>query len=585
MPTFTKYGSTFTPAYHSRGTSHALLAVNNWLKENPASLGFGRYNYPSSVETPTLDKRNFYGSFPPGLTLQLYVLFKLLDFTGFVPDIYEKRGAQLLLVILYKYLLHLLTSVLLCIGVFFVCRKLNFDHFNSTILATTPAIVQFHSAGTLFWNHFQYNAFTVVLLTFVTYILMEVLRVICVSSKVQLFIRIAQPLIMFWGMFTDWLFAFVALTIYIMRIKRKEIDLPVSFQQAVRWAKQSGLFFLPPLLAVVLWLCQIAYNSQYIASQYSFLDTPISSRGFTALTNLLYKMGLLPADGEVTSIWQYLYYHKQSLFTSVNTSYGIIGLLMLYFVGFLATRSGGFTNNRINIAASAYLMYFVPCLVYHLFFVQSTANHLYSPLAFSSSLSISFAFAPIFILQMLKKNHLTPAIYFLNKKSITVVALAGFVSSVLYGYTQVYNKLPATKMFTPPDYIIKNVGNFVWDNTGYYDVVFSQDYYFNDDDHLTFDIVYFSGKLIYFSSNLDHVYHKTKKIEQNFTVRVLYLEPRREEIEQLAIFLRAQSIPVDNIQEGIGGMLVFGGIKFVAWYEQVHECDLYPQRCKEDLTL
>ena len=586
VPTFTKafYGS-FTAAWHSRGTSHALITVNNWLKENPVNLGFGRYYYPPSVEIPTLDGRYFYGSYPPGSTIQLYILFKLLDFTGFIPDFYEKRGVQLLLVILYKYILHFLTAMLLCIMVFFVCRKLDFDYLNSTLVATIPAIVQFHNAGTLYWNHFLYNEFVVVLLPFVLYIFLEVLRVVCISPKGPAFVRILQPLVMFWGMFTDWLFVFVILTVYIMRIIKKEIDLPVSLRQCIHWAKQSSLFFLPSLLAVALWLCQIAYYSQYIAPQYSLLDIPVSSFRFTFLRNLLFKMGALAFDGEVTSIWQYLSYYKLSLFMLIRHDYAISGLLMIYSVFYMAIRCCKLINNHLNIAVSTYLMLFIPCLVNHLFFARAFSDHSFSPLVFSPSLSISFAFAPIFVLQIMKKSHLIPAIRFLNKKSITIVALAGFTSSILYGYAQVYNKLPVTKMFTPPDLMAKAVGDFVRINTGYSDVVFSKDYYFFDRDGNTFYTVYFSDKVINNFSNLDHVYHKTKSIEQDFTVRILYYEWRRGEMEQLTTFLHAHNIPVNDLQEErIGGLLAFDGRKFLTWYRQVHECDIHPQRCEEKVS-
>ena len=572
-----------TYAWHNQGTAHALIPVNNWLKEGPANLLFAKFYYPPSVEIPTLDKRYFYGSYPPASTIQLYVLFKALEFTGLISNIYQKRGVQLLLVTLYKYLLHFLTTILLCILVFLVCRKLNFDNLNSTLLAIVPAVVQFHNASNLYWNHVLYNEYMVVLMLFVLYIFLEILRVICVSPNSQHFVWIAQPLVMFWGMFTDWIFAFVIMTVYIMRVRRKEITVPVSLRQGMHWLKQSFLFFAPSLLAVVLWLCQIAYYS-YNVSHSALFDTPVSSYRLTALTNLLFKMGVLTLDGEVTSIWQYLSYYKQSLFMFIRNDYGISGLLMIYSVFYMAIRGHKFTNNRINIAVSAYLMCFVPCLANHLFFARGFSDHLFSPLAFSPALSISFAFAPIFVLQMLKKNHLIAAAHFLNKKPLTIVALAGLISSILYGYIQVYDRSPVTKMFTAPDYMLKDAGDFVRVNTGYNDVVFSKDYCFFDKDGNTFYTVYFSDKVIKCLSSLDHVYHRTKSIEQDFTVRILYYEFRRREMEQLTTFLRTHDIHVGDLQEeGIGGLLGFDGKKFIAWYKQVHECDTHPQRCmKED---
>lgn len=428
IPTFTQaYRSSLTAAWQSRGTSYQLVTVNNWLKENPVNLGFGRYYYPPSVETPSLDKRYFYGSYPPGSTIQLYILFKLLDSTGFVSEIYEKRGLQLLLVILYKYLLHFLTVLLLCILVFVVCHKLNFDRLNSTLLAVVPAIVQFHNASTLFWNHFLYVELTVILLPFILCIFLEVMRIVCVSPKLMCFVRIVQPLVMFFGVLTDWFFMFVVLTIYIMRIRRKEIEFPASLSKSIQYAKHSFLFFLPSLLAILLWLGQIAYYSQYVAPQYNLFNAPISATfRFDAITNLLFKIGLVTFEGELVNIWDYLSYHKELLFVLVSDGYGVIGLLMIYATLYLTIRSCRLEET--SIATSIYLMCLIPCLGHHIFFVRGFFDHIYSSLVFSPALSISFAFAPIFILN---KSYLIPAINFKHKKHITVVALTGLVSSLL----------------------------------------------------------------------------------------------------------------------------------------------------------
>ena len=591
VPTFTQaHYSSVTPAWQSRGTSYVLITVNNWLQESPVNLGFGRYYYPPSVETPSLDKRYFYGSYPPGAIIPIYLMFKFLDATGIVPDIYEKRGTQLLLVTLYKYLLHFLTTLLLCAIVFVVCRRLNFDYLNSTLLAIVPAIVQFHNASTLYWNHFLYVELTAILLPFVLCILLEVMRFTCVSPKGQLFVRIVQPLVMFLGVFTDWFFVFVVLTIYIMRVRRKEIALPTSLQYVVQWTKQSFLFFTPAMFAVVLWVCQIAYYSQYVAPQYSLLDTPLSATfRLDVITNLLFKIGLVTFEGEIVNIWDYLSYHKELLFVLVSNDYGVSGLLIIYLTLYLAIQCRRL--KAINIATSTYFMCIIPCLGHHIFFVRGFFDHVYSSLVFSPALSVSFAFALIFILHIMKKSHLIPTMRSLNKRTITVAAFTGLISSALFGYTQIYSKLPVTKMFTPSDYVIKAVGDFVRVNTNYYDVVFSQDYCFREGDGFTFYTVFFSDKVIKCVSNLDHIYHKTKTIEQDFTVRILYYEYRRQEMQQLAVFLRAQSISVEDIEEErVGGLLGFDGKEFIAWYEgsekaankpAQHECNTHPQRCEE----
>ena len=146
MPTFFSF---------SPNTGHVatqLMVVNNWLKEGFFNLRFSAYRWPESVETSSLDKRAFYGSYLPGANYPLFFIFKALDASGIVPDIYEKRGTQLLLVIAWNYLLHFLLAATLCAIVFLVCRRLGFSHLNSLLLASIPAIVEFNNANSLYWE-------------------------------------------------------------------------------------------------------------------------------------------------------------------------------------------------------------------------------------------------------------------------------------------------------------------------------------------------------------------------------------------------------------------------------------------------
>ena len=145
-----------SPVLGGAGAAQQLSYANNWLHEGAFNLRFLTYMYSESIETPTLDKRKFYGSFAPGSYLPIYMLLKTLDVTGIIPDIYNKRGTQLLLLICYNYVLHFLIVLLLGGMVFFVCRKIGFDNLNSTLLALVPAVIQFHNPGSLYFHHLEF---------------------------------------------------------------------------------------------------------------------------------------------------------------------------------------------------------------------------------------------------------------------------------------------------------------------------------------------------------------------------------------------------------------------------------------------
>lgn len=210
------------------GTLDSLIFINNWLAEGAFNLRFNLYRYPASVETPNPEQRFFYGSYLPGAHLPLFVMFKLLDFTGIVDNINEKRGFQILLLIFYNYLLHFFLVLALGTILFLVCRKLGFDNLNSTLMAFIPTIIQFHSANDLYWHHLVYDpCYPAAMLPFMMYIFLEMLRITSTSPCVLKIVPILQPVVMFYGMLVQWFFAFVVFTIYIMRMVRKESCLTI----------------------------------------------------------------------------------------------------------------------------------------------------------------------------------------------------------------------------------------------------------------------------------------------------------------------------------------------------------------------
>lgn len=562
------------PAPHNHGAAHHLIAANNWLKEGIINLNFSSFLHPASVEMPNLYERFYYGTFPPGTTLLTYSMLKILEVTGIVPDIYNKRGTQLLVVIFYMYFTHFLMTVVICWLLFFLCRKIGYDNLNSTLISTIPPIIQFHNSSSVYWHHISYYQDIINIFPFVLYVFLEMLRTTNTSQRVTHTVNIIQPLLMFWGLLTSWFFVFVIMTVYVERLVKKQICPPVSLKKFAAWAKKSFYFFMPAIFAITVWFYTLFIYYLNI-DQSNFFSTKFRNHR-TLLEHLLHRMGF--ADG-LESIMQYL---KMSLFSHPHSDYGTLGVVMLYDSFYMVIRKNKLSHREAsvyNISYTAYLMLFVPALMYHLFFLSFTEMHEFSSIMFSPALSLSFALAPIFILLAAKKSHLIPAIHLKNGRSVALAALLGVGISIIYAYTQLYNSPPVTKRFTYPDYNHVVVGDFVRNNTGYHDVVFSSDYH-EEVGQWYLISVHFPGKVIYFATNLDRVYHKTKAIEENFTIRILYYEWRREEMNQLTHFLEAQKIAVDDIQsKNVGDLLTFDGQKFLAWYERVHACDLYPQRC------
>lgn len=531
-------------AYHQWPAASTLVFVNNWLNEGPLNLHFALFQAPASVETSTLDQRSLYVSYPPGALLPVYLLLKTVEIL--VPNIGQNRSSQILILIAWNSLLHLLLVFTLCGMVFFLGYKLGFDRLNCTLLATVPAIIQFHNAQSLYYHHIFYFTDSAVLLPFILYVFLEFIRTFHASPLV---LRIAQVLLMFYGVFTDWLFVFVALTIYFMRLIRQEITLPLSFSACFRFLGHSFLFFSPLVLAISLWLYQI----MHLGADSGDLATLLGERMGTTL-----------------DFDDYMRYLVTAMFSHIKDGYGVIGMLAIYATIYLTLSGRKFMVAELrqnNPAITLYFMLIIPCFVYLLFFLEHAWDHEFSALKFSPALSICFVILPILILQMQKKNHLTPFIQLANKKSISLVATIGLTSAVAYGYFQVYDHQSVTKFFAPPDHGSRIIGDFVRKNTSYHDVVFSKDYAV---DLLPPQALYFTNKLVYPASNLDDVYAKTKNIEQDFTIKIFHIlsTDNEKNMQTLADFMATQDLHTTTEREGALALQAFSGRDFVLWYEE-----------------
>lgn len=531
-------------AYHQWPAASTLVFVNNWLRESPVNLHFALFQAPASVETPTLAQRSFYGSYPPGAILPVYLLFKTVEIL--VPNIGQNRSLQILILIAWNSLLHLLLVLALCGMVFFLGHKMGFDLLNSTLLAIIPAIVQFHNAQSLYYHHIFYFADSAVLLPFVLYVFLELVRMFHASP---LILRIAQALLMFYGVLTDWLFVFIVLTIYFMRLIRKEIALPLSFMACFRFLRHSVLFFSPLVLVIYCWLQQITYFGVGSGEMFTLLGERM---------------------GATLDLDNYLRYLVVSMFSHMKDGYGVLGMLLIYVTLYFTTSGKKFMSPETrqgNPATTLYLMLIIPCFIHLLFFLEHAWDHEFSALKFSPVLSIGFVILPILLLQVQKKSHLTSFVQLVNKKNISLVAMVGLTSAVAYGYFQVYDHQSITRFFSSPNHGERVIGNFIRENTSYHDVVFSK--------HYTAGLLpplalHFTNKLVHPATNLDDVYVKTKDIGEDFTIKIFHIfstDDKEKEMQTLADFMAAENLQITTEREGVLALQAFAGREFILWYE------------------
>ncbi len=518
-------------------TAHALIHVNNWVQENPLRLRFALFHTPQAIEAQTLDKRIYYGSYPPGAILPLYALINVLSL--FEPEIRQDRVMQLRMVIAWNHTYHMLLALVLCLIVYQTLRRSGCDALNATLMACTPAIVQYSNGHSLYWFNIVYSFDQAVLLPCALYVLLEQIRQ---EGNFTWKGRAVQALIAFYGTLTDWLFVFFALVVYLLRLADGRIALPRNHRSSWSFLRGSFLFFLPSLVAVTFWLYQVQ-----LFSSHSMLGGKLISR-----------MGI---DIPTFTLWTEAL--TSGMFHWPELGYGTSGVVLLYVAFYVAVRVRLQNKNTTTTgyhASNCYLLLYVPCLAHVLFFVFHSWDHLLSSLKFSLPLSVLFALLPHMIMRV---NH-TRALFHFKRRPIYMTTAIVLAAAVIFGYVR---SREATRFFSLPDTGFARTGNFIRTNTVWQDVVFSRE---PVAPIAPPQMQSLAGRVVHIVVNLDHVYQQVQSIAADFTIKIFYYPHRGEhEINRLAQFLAAQDLPTTFVEDKkAGGLLAFDGKDFVRWYQE-----------------
>lgn len=526
-------------------TAHALIHTNNWLQENPLHLRFALFHTPRAIETQTFAERTYYGSYPPGAILPLYLTINVLAL--FNPDIRHDRELQLNMILAWNHAYHIVLTLVLCFIVYQVLRRSRCDALNASLMACTPAIVQYTNAHSIFWFNLIYSFDQAVLLPCALYVLLELESKECREQarhdgNMTWQTKTAQVLIAFYGTLTDWLFVFFAGFVYLLRVVDGDIAWPRSLKACGNFLRRSFLFFLPSCCAIVFWLYQV-----------QLFGSPTELGG-----KLISRMGL-----DIPSFVLWVEALISGMFSWPELGYGTTGVVLLYVTFYIAVRLRQRGRNINNIAyqtANCYLLLFVPCLLHLLFFVFHSWDHLLSALKLSLALAVLFALLP----NMLMHVRHTYTLFQLKGRPIYVTTVIVLVTALSFGYLR---HRDATRFFSLPDPGFLLTGNFIRTNTVWQDVVFSRDPVAPFKPPQMQSI---AGRIVHVITNLDHVYQVVHDIAEDFTIKIFYYPHRgKHEINRLVEFLAAQNLPTSAVEDNkAGGLLAFDGKAFVRWYRQ-----------------
>ncbi|MBF0591935.1 MAG: hypothetical protein HQL02_07595 [Nitrospirae bacterium] len=223
--------------HHHQLTAATLLFSSNWYNDGAFADRFLLLHSPQSIEFPTLQDRNPYPSYPPGQTLGVFLLAKLM---ATEPSVGMIQGLNLFSQLLIAMILGALAWSILDRTGFGAWVRLPGALFASFFYILNPCSMYFHQN--------VYFSDQAVLLPFAVAIAFEVLDL----PKRRRIFEYMQIGVVFWGILTDWLFVFVTAVICLCRL----LD-PWLRDKDMSWRRLLSLPVLRPLFALIAPICVV----------------------------------------------------------------------------------------------------------------------------------------------------------------------------------------------------------------------------------------------------------------------------------------------------------------------------------------
>jgi len=483
-----------------RNSVKELLYSKNWYREGPLNLKFAMLKNPKSIEFPTLLSREPYISYPPGAVLPIYIISKL-----------RRHEPTVSLLMKYNLLNHFFIAFFLSLTVFFFLLQLKFSCLNSFILSIIPISLELLLPAPLYWHQNVFFTDQAVILPFVLFIFFEVIRGDIKNRKVSTITNFLQSSVFFYGILTDWLFVFIALTVYIKRIFNGEIR-----RDFKPFIKMSLRYWFPALLALFLFGFQL-YSLSAISRiiERFFFRTGLNVRGAGYIVDFYHRFWgrhITKGYGKVAIGLLWI-----SLFLFV---------LSLIYVGFQHFHKRQ-VEERIRKTLSLISILLVPCFLYTYLFRNNCWIHAFSALKFSIPLAtIPFILIPVLIFSVFKIDltnlSLGLSIFSKNQKKSfefksPIITLCIIILVGIY----LKNEHGRFKDFFPyTDKSSEKIGEFISSNTQYKDVVFSSDF---EIDIKGSTLLYYSMKRVYKAESIFDMYSKIRQIiDKDFEVKIFF---------------------------------------------------------------
>lgn len=489
---------------HQILTAETLKFTKNWYREDPVTLNFAMLENPKSIEFPTLISRSPYTSYLPGAIIPIYLISELLQ-----------QEPTPSLIMKYNLVNHFLIAFLLSLIIFFFLRQLKIDYINSFLFSTLPIFIELLLPAPLYWHQNVFFSDQAVILPFVLFIFLEVIRWQFTDKKLM-FINIIQYFIMFYGILTDWLFVFVILVVYIKRIFEGEI-----FKgNLLTFSKNSFTYWVVPLFTAGMYILQLFSLGTLNQTIDRFLLRTGTSPDGIDYINLFFNRiieFMYQGYGEIITI---------ALFISIS-------LIFFYTITFFILK---IKMDKIKKTMGLITLLLLPCLIQLITFKNHTLMHEFSVLKLSIPLAtIPFVLIPVLLFLIFNNPNKNTSYLSLRFKThqlklnyilfiVFLIAAALTSGNILNEHSNYQN------FFSTDSNNYEELGNSIQKNTHYNDIVFSpylEIVGYSQNGCSQIELAY-SMKEVYGMNSLDDIKEKIKGINGSYRVVVLFIGSKWE---------------------------------------------------------
>ena len=358
-------------------TSEAHMWARIWWDEGPRRTWLSTPLAPRSIETPTIESRGLYESWPPGAFVPIYLAAKFLGMEPSVP-----------LVNWINVILHGLIALTAAFIAFTLALLNRLGSISSGLIALGVAFPILLSRGLIYCFSQVYDVVTAVLIYTAIFLLLEVLFYGAKSQRDKWLITALQLATIFCAFFVDWL----SYTLFAFWLVSRLVAGYLGIEERLTLRRLVGLSLIP-ICAFSLYLVWRIFAPGSYASTHG-LSASVEQLGL----KILQRMNLTehtPITGFVQAFVETMHQDYYSPYAFPLIAASAMATLALLVAAFRRT-GDGFERRSIFATISILALVTIPFYLHMLVLYQHTFIHRWAiTKAMFAYALIPFALLPI----------------------------------------------------------------------------------------------------------------------------------------------------------------------------------------------